>query len=261
MVEYMSDSEERTSPDILESVFMTFREFLPNSPHTGKTILSAWINTFDGADVSQSAIFLRIGQISELLEEVNLQINSLTALTEPRKARARSVVSSFMPTVTLSTLHHDAFSVFQNCSVENCGSLGLLGDALRPSFSENILSKEDVAEILEALAEIKELLNGGGLPLRLQIILRRQIDVLIWRLKHPEFETLQQAADALGSATLSANHMEKLCRDESGRERAVEARTKLMGCLTKTIEVMERGGKFIAAGNLLYDAVKPILLK
>ena len=255
----MNGSEAKTSPDILETVFMSFRNFLPNASNTNITILMAWEKTFEAGLIGQSALFARIGEISEILEEVNLQISSLDNLSEARKVRARSVVSLFIPAVTLANINNNAWSMTSNCSVENCGSLGFLGDALRPHFSENVLSEQDVSEILGVLEEVKTLLNQNDFPLRLKIILKRKLDVLIWRLKHPEFETLQQASDALGQATLTANQMERLWPIDSSREAAADMRRKLFECFKKTSEVAERGGKMVVAGKIIYDVAKPLL--
>lgn len=249
----------KTAPDTLEAVFMSFRTFLPERSNTNVTILDAWIKTFDAQTISQSALYTRIGQISDLLEEINIQIESMSNLSDPRKARARSVISNFLPTVTLRTLFHDGWNIRENCSVENCGSLGLLGDALRPKFSENVLSSEDIEDILSVLSEVRTSLDDDRLPLRLRISLQRQIDILIWRLKHPDFETLQQASDALGRVTLSANQLERLCPDDDSREHASEVRGKLLGCFQKTVDVMERGAKGVVAVKIAHDALAPLL--
>lgn len=255
----MIDCVKKTAPDTLEAVFMSFRTFLPNGPNDNVRILDMWIRTFDAVTVSQSALYARIGQIADLLEEINIQIESMSSLTEPRKARARSVVSNFLPTVTLGNILVNGWSIRDNCSVENCGSLGFLGDALRPKFSENVLSSEDVSEILSALSEIKTSLDDDRLPLRLRISLQRQIDILIWRLKYPDFETLQQASDALGRATLTANQLQRLCPDDDSLERASKVREKLLGCFQKTVDVMERGAKGVVAVKIAHDAAVALL--
>ena len=249
----------KTLPDILETVFMCFRGNLPKTDAENVSIYDVWKKTFEGASIRQSEMYTRIGQILDMLEETLAQVEVSSNLSEARKLRARSVVSLFIPTVTLFKLHLNGWSVVHNCSIENCGSLGLLSDALRSRFSENVFTQTDVSDILEVLQTVRALLDDVALPLRLRINLQRQIDSLIWRLQHPEFESLQQATDALGRATLSANYLERLSPDEASREKSGDVRDKLITCLTKAVGVMERGSKVVVAGKLLHDTIKPLL--
>lgn len=214
---------------------------------------------FNDVDINYNIMYKRILGIQDVLDNLIEQIRMSRKMRETQKTPAINTVQCFYQFVDMRKIGRPAIGFRSECTVDACGRLGFLGHALEVECPEVSLQQEGLEEIVEELERIYADLDDQALPWLLSQRLRKKIKAILWRLKHPEWESLQEAYEAIGTLTLIADEMEKLCPDQEGKEKAHDIGNRLLERLKTTGQWISAGYSVVDGGNKLVSAVRPLL--
>lgn len=238
----------------LEETFKRFDKFASARQYESPcpTVYDIWSSVFDpqlGKEVretitdddSRHAVVRRIMNVSDDMVLLREQIDKSTTIKIEHKRIHINKIRPFEKILRLENLNEAIFQkdhlnrVVGSVLVgENaCCELGTLAYALEGEFSENTISKEDSASLVQELENVLSMLDEGSFDLGLTIRIKRKIKAVILCLEHPETVNLQDAFDELGGATLNASQLERLCPSEEGQNKARNITKGLVSAVQK----------------------------
>lgn len=252
--------ETTTLAEILENTFLSFSEILPRTQGTPDTLIKLWTEIFNTNDnYCRNDIYKRIIDISNNLQLLSCQVSQSKRMKEPQKKSSQLTIDMFRPLVDISMIHSHASQFIPKINTVSCGQFGMIGYSVEAEFSQNVIPPEGIEEIISTLEEVDALLDDDELPLKLRMRLKWQISAVIWRLKHPEMESIDDAYEALGKITLVAHEMDRLCNPTNDDTKTHDIGTKLFTVLDKVRGYVETGCKVYETARKLEHVIKPLI--
>ncbi|BCI66002.1 hypothetical protein [Acetobacter aceti] len=249
-----------TTAEILEAIFLKFSALLSDTQGTNVSVFDIWKNTFS-SDFSppSNEIFIKIIDISDALISLTQQVDSSTIMKENQKLFAKSTIEIFSPTTVILKLNSYAREYISTITQESCGRLGIIAHSLASEFSQNVLTQNTVDEIIAELSEIYDLLDDENLPLKLRNRLRRHIQAVIWRLKNPDCESIQEAYEEMAKITIIADEMNRLCNPSNENSKMSDIGEKSLNIFKKIRSCIEFGYKIYQEADKIEQVIRPML--
>lgn len=249
-----------TLAEILENTFLGFSAILPRSQGTHEKLISIWTEIFSSEkSYVMNDIYTKIIDTSNNLVMLSDQVSNSKRMKEQQKKSSQLTIDLFRPLVDMSMLQVQASQFIGKITNISCGQLGMISYSVEAEFSQNVIPPEGIEEIISTLEEVDALLDDDELPLKLRMRLKWQISAVIWRLKHPEMESIDDAYEALGKITLVAHEMDRLCNPTNDDTKTHDIGTKLFTVLDKVRGYVETGCKVYETARKLEHVIKPLI--